>query len=368
MDKKPKILSIDDNDTNQKLLLKVLAEDFDVTTAMSGCSGIEALSTLNPDAILLDIDMPYLDGLKICRMIRAEPSFATTPILFVSGMVSQEDQLRGFQAGGDDYITKPIDISQLKEKILFNLHRNGATELGNDASNDTPALEQDIQTLHDCLIALINTPSFDQLAFLLLETLERMKLKGAFLLHRQGKIHSSIGPLSDLESLLLNQATHPYPAEYSARFIWGGKQLGAIIQNMPLAKSTKYRPLVQILSTLFTAINEKLEGLTLQNAAKPVKAKITQVLDRNAMHTHGYKLEYALEQLEHQSELNLSQISHQLQEWINQPARDDLERQRMRQLFDRCTRTRVTIYDQCLEVQTQHNYIMACVSTKEEHV
>ncbi|MBC6903871.1 response regulator [Saccharophagus sp. K07] len=366
MENRPKILSIDDNDANQKLVERALGGDYDVKTAMSGLSGIEAAVTFKPDAILLDVDMPTIDGLRLCRMIRSEPLFASTPILFVSGLDSQEDQARGFQAGGDDYISKPIDVELLRQKLNFNLQRALLLDRQSSASNDSLALDQNTQSLHDFLLSLISFRGTQQeLGQLVLDALDKLGLKGAVYLHASGDIFSSIGPLTDLESMLLQQATRPYPSEYSARYLWGSDNLGAIIQNMPLARHEQYQPLVQILTTLFSATNQKIVEL-----ARPTVTKLTPQrqnppsVDYAGIQLHGYKLECALEDLENSSEQSLAKVCQRLQELSLQPDKSPQEQQALRMLLDDCMKTRLAIYDQCLEIQSQYSHIMAQLGMK----
>lgn len=359
MEKRPKILSIDDNQANQKLIEQALSADYEVRTALSGSSGIEALVTFDPDAILLDVNLPTLDGLRLCRMIRAEPAFATKPILFVSCLSEAEDQVRGFQAGGDDYIGKPIHIEQLREKLQFNLERAMLLDQQASATNDSLALDRNLQTLHDFLVTLIGFQGdLGELGRQTLNTLDKLGLKGAVYLHQTGETCSSIGPLTDLETLLLQQATRPYPSEYSARYLWGSENFGAIIQNMPFARHDQYQPLVQILTTLFSAVNRKI-----YNRTKPTRSVSTFAPAHAAVlgqvHTHRQKLEASLEELEQRGELMLGRLCQRLQEMALQAQRPALEVKLLRAMLDDAMNTRLAIYDHCLEIQTQFAAIMS---------
>ncbi len=111
------ILSIDDNPTNQKLMAKTFAPRFRVECAMSGQEGIDRLPSVRPNLILLDVDMPGLNGLDTCRKIRALPAFNSIPIIMVSCLSDPEDQIAGYHAGADDYLHKPVDINVLLAKV-----------------------------------------------------------------------------------------------------------------------------------------------------------------------------------------------------------------------------------------------------------
>ncbi len=80
-----------------------------------------------PDAVVLDIVMPEMDGFEVCRQARAEPELANTPILFLTVKQQIDDVLKGFHAGADDYLTKPFDLRELAVRIEALLRRaNGA--------------------------------------------------------------------------------------------------------------------------------------------------------------------------------------------------------------------------------------------------
>lgn len=366
MNDRPKILSIDDNDANQKLIEKALAGSYDVETAISGSTGIEVLARFKPDAILLDVDMPYIDGLRLCRMIRAEPSFNNTPVLFVSTLGSHQDQVRGYQAGGDDYITKPLNLTQLKDKLDQSLKRAKTKSERVAASNDAPALEQSIQLLLDALIELIPLTSAEEVGRHVLAALDSLGLKGAVYLHHSAQTFSTIGPLSDLESLLLQQAQHPYPSEFSARYLWGSANIGAIIQNMPHARYETYQPLVQLIASLLNGADQKL--LTLPQNRQNYSHKLAntaQKLDLNSLYVHRYKLETALEQLEQRSEQQLSHLCKQLQLLSRSPTVAGREAQQLLKLADIGLTARLTIYDQCLEIQSHFNHISHLIEQDE---
>lgn len=117
---KYKILLIDDEEMIRKMLCTYLrAEGFLVYTADSAKKALELLSVA-PDIILLDINMPEMDGLEFCRLIREHMS---CPIIFLTARVTEQDVIRGLSAGGDDYITKPFSVEELSARILAHLRR-----------------------------------------------------------------------------------------------------------------------------------------------------------------------------------------------------------------------------------------------------
>lgn len=115
-----KILMVDDD----KELLKMLSRYFTLKnyTIMIAENGIEALEkiSMNPDIILLDVNMPGMDGLEVCRRIRDTVS---CPILFLTARVEEQDRVMGLLSGGDDYVLKPFSLKELDARIIAHLKR-----------------------------------------------------------------------------------------------------------------------------------------------------------------------------------------------------------------------------------------------------
>lgn len=114
-----KILIVDDEPGIVEMMKSYFEKQYEVLTA---CNGKEALlkAVLHPDLILLDINMPDLDGLTICRRIR---DYISCPILFLTARIESSDKINGFRAGADDYILKPFDLYELGARVAAHLRR-----------------------------------------------------------------------------------------------------------------------------------------------------------------------------------------------------------------------------------------------------
>ncbi|MCK4742835.1 MAG: response regulator [Sulfuriflexus sp.] len=118
MDNKPYILSVDDEEMNQEIVMDLLEDDFHIKSVFTGKECIESLSEQRPDIILLDVNMPVMNGLETCKRIRDDAEFKDIPILFVSALASAKEIQHGLDIGADGYITKPFDDVKLKEEIM----------------------------------------------------------------------------------------------------------------------------------------------------------------------------------------------------------------------------------------------------------
>ena len=113
-----RILIVDDNPTNVKVLqTRLAAEGYEVLTAADGEEGLAAARQHTPDLILLDVMMPKLDGFEVCRRLRADAAFPFTPIIMVTAMADSKDVVAGLEAGGDEYLTKPVDHAALAARV-----------------------------------------------------------------------------------------------------------------------------------------------------------------------------------------------------------------------------------------------------------
>lgn len=116
---KPTLLIVDDEPGIVDTMKAYFSPQYQVLTAYSGGEAIQKAGN-QPDLILLDINMPGMDGLAVCQTIREH---LTCPILFLTARVESADQIAGFQAGADDYIVKPFDLDQLAARVAAHLRR-----------------------------------------------------------------------------------------------------------------------------------------------------------------------------------------------------------------------------------------------------
>jgi putative two-component system response regulator len=119
---RPRVLVVDDIAANRELLEGYLDDlGYDVREARDGVEALEAVDEQEPDLILLDIDMPRLDGITVCERLKAHPVRRLIPIVILTASNDRETKLRGIAAGADDYLSKPFDPKELliRTKVLL---------------------------------------------------------------------------------------------------------------------------------------------------------------------------------------------------------------------------------------------------------
>jgi len=114
----PLILIVDDNPTNVDILqARLAANNYEIITAADGEQGLAMARDKQPDLILLDIMMPKMDGLEVCRHLRADTALPFMPIILVTAKADSKDVVAGLEAGGDEYLTKPVDHAALVARV-----------------------------------------------------------------------------------------------------------------------------------------------------------------------------------------------------------------------------------------------------------
>jgi DNA-binding response OmpR family regulator len=111
------VLVEDDRETREILATMLRAEGYEVLEAANGLRLISILHADKPDAIILDVNLSWIDGFELCRSVKQNDEFTHIPVLFVSGRTSAEDIRRGYEAGAQAYFRKPLDFTALLDKL-----------------------------------------------------------------------------------------------------------------------------------------------------------------------------------------------------------------------------------------------------------
>ncbi len=124
------VLVVDDNEVNVDILVDTLGDIYDVSVAMDGEGALEVVAEDPPDLILLDIMMPGMDGYEVCERLKTDRQTRGIPVIFVTGKVGVEDEIKGFEVGAVDYIIKPLSPPVVKARVETHLRlRNSERHL-----------------------------------------------------------------------------------------------------------------------------------------------------------------------------------------------------------------------------------------------
>ncbi len=185
------ILCVDDEPVNLTIMEELLQDSYALATAKSGEACLQQVASHAPDLILLDVNMPDLDGLETCRRLKADPATADIPIVFVSALASHAELVAGYEAGGDDYVTKPFSEEILVKKIdLVLASQRRKRELKQISADAVQALADSL-SVNEQLAEVVNflhqsraASSTDELVRSVFDCLRKMELDGSLLVAR----------------------------------------------------------------------------------------------------------------------------------------------------------------------------------------
>lgn len=271
-EKNYRILVVDDSPQDIHLLLEVLQQGFTVTATTSAEDMLKLLARgSRPDLILMDVNMPDMNGYEACKMVRQSPEYGDIKIVFLSANDSTEEVLLGLEAGASDYIVKPYDPALLRSKIsrvieLSNNQKNlkqqaeSASHLVQTVLSESSGLANIVNFLRTCLT--VTTPS--ELMEIMIETFQEDDLNTVVCFCHEDLhlIESSSGEPSMLEVDLLERLKgyqEPF-LERETRLFVVHKSIIVLIKNTP-DNEAKLGSLKDYVMILLEGANDKLQSL-----------------------------------------------------------------------------------------------------------
>src|SRR6266436_9463127 len=118
MNTPPRILIVDDNEMNRDIIVARLeAHGYETLQAADGQEALTAVAQHRPDLVLLDVMMPNIDGIEVCRRLKSDSAYPFLPVILVTARVETKDVVAGLDAGADEYLTKPVDQAALVARV-----------------------------------------------------------------------------------------------------------------------------------------------------------------------------------------------------------------------------------------------------------
>jgi putative two-component system response regulator len=112
------VVVADDTESVRALFRKLLAaEGHEVFAVQDGAEALDAVHKHQPDVVLLDVGMPHLDGLEVCRRLKSDPATRLTPVVLVTGLSDMSDRIKGLEAGADEFLSKPVHPHELRARV-----------------------------------------------------------------------------------------------------------------------------------------------------------------------------------------------------------------------------------------------------------
>ncbi|MBD3609052.1 MAG: response regulator, partial [Gammaproteobacteria bacterium] len=243
-DDKKCILIVDDSPEDIQFIMENIKDEFSVLVATNGQKALElAWSDNKPDLILMDVMMPEMDGYETCKALKSDPESKDIDVIFVSAHDTVDEMLAGYDAGGSDYLIKPIDTSVLLSKIkhaisnqeLKKQHQEQASSAFETAMTAMSNIgEQGI--IITFLRNIINLHDIKDLGDTIIDALRDFSLQSSIKVDSLKNTHiaSSIGVVPPLERELLNRINiNERIAEHGRRAIFNYRDITLLIKDMP---------------------------------------------------------------------------------------------------------------------------------------
>ena len=165
MDSQKTIMIVDDTEMNIDILVEALQDDYDLIVAINGLEAIELLEEQKPDLILLDIMMPHMDGYEVLITLKKNSALEHIPVILLSAKTDRDSKTKGFSLGAVDYVTKPIEIIDVKIRVKTQLRfeearlvlENQKIVLEERVKQRTLLLERTNSAAINCLVSLLET-------------------------------------------------------------------------------------------------------------------------------------------------------------------------------------------------------------------
>lgn len=286
------ILIIDDDDMIAIQLEGILGKLFGITHVDNGVDGLFEADKLQPDLVLLDVEMPGLDGYSVCRKLKGKASTAHIPVMFVSAHVDEDDRLAGYDAGGDDYITKPFAPDELRSKIAVMLRNvQKKEELSQKAESATTMAHlamssaDDTRYLLSFLREIVGFNGFGEIAEAALRHLQAYDLNASIQIRANSGTLScnNQGFCSPLEeSVLSNMASCGRIVDLGRRSAFNFPHVSIIVSNMPDSSSDDYGRYKDCVATMAEMIDIRMGSLELMLEAINRGDTLLGLLHRNA--------------------------------------------------------------------------------------
>ncbi len=277
MSDKVDILAIDDDKFVQKLISKALDSDSVlVRSANNGDKGIEMAKARVPDIILLDVEMPGINGYETCEILRNTKVTSKIPIVFLSSHSSLRERMQGYEAGGNDYLVKPFENENLsarvnilikyqKERIALQEQYQIAKTTAVVALTGTSELGLAMQFLEKSIVYA----SIEELMQGLFEGMERFNLDCCAMARtNKGDVwFTSKNAISPIEKELIEMSDKDVRfLDFGQRTIVNFPLVSLLVRNMPLEDNARYGRIKDLLPILISAVNVKLSSLETQIA------------------------------------------------------------------------------------------------------
>lgn len=242
---KPTILIVDDIPDNCMLLECLLDDDYETETASSGQECLDHLDANEPPSLmLLDVRMPEMNGFELCEKLKSDKKTKSVPIIFVTAETGQEEKLKGYEVGADDFISKPFDQDELCAKVRRSIKSSNELEVAQKkakSARDAAMLAMNTSSDLGAIIQFMEAGSscndFNALAIKLLDITKSFGLVACFQFHHNGMVFNIGNGCDDgtVEArMMLEARKRGKIVGTGQRAFFNQEHVSMLIKNMPI--------------------------------------------------------------------------------------------------------------------------------------
>ncbi len=269
MKDKIKILSIDDDKIIHKIIRRSLDEEYELSFAESGDEGVNLANDLQPDIIILDVEMEGLNGYQVCETLKKQHNTSHIPVLFLSSLSDLKSRIRSFEAGGADFLIKPFEkqelLSKLRTVAAFIRSQEKLKEKAAFANETAYAAlrgSSDLGLTIGFVEKTYHLDSIETLANTLLTTMSAFQVNVSVLIKTQDdyEYYSNRNPLPPLEKDVLRaiHASGERFKDFNNRTQVNFPNISMLIKNMPLEDEERYGRYKDVFPTILAAADAKI--------------------------------------------------------------------------------------------------------------
>lgn len=270
-----KVLAIDDDKFVQRIITDALDGFTCVLHASNGEQGLALAKSESPDIILLDVEMPGMDGFEVCKRLKSDADTCSIPVMFLSGRTSIEERVKGYNSGAEDYLTKPFNGDELRAKLSvlyqFKSQSERLKSQIHEAHSAAETALSDVSDLGRVMRFVSQTYSVktrQNLARYICDFFNPINLNVviAFWQGDCGLYFSNQGTPSPLEKELMEGVRDKNRfIDFGVRTIVNYPNISLLVKNMPLDNASLYGRYKDLFPYLLEATNAKLHAIDLQD-------------------------------------------------------------------------------------------------------
>ena len=282
-----KVLVIDDDKLVRNIVCRALSDIFQTVTAENGEEGIQKASLEKPDFILLDVEMPGMNGYEVCDQLRQEPSFPNIPIIFLSSRGGLRERMQGYEVGATDYLVKPFESEELvaKLKMLGQLRREKEVLSNKAASASETALlamrgSSEMGLAIQFIEATYLSGDFSTISHRFFDVTSQLGLNCTLMFNTRSErlFFTPSGNISPLEKEVIDTlyTSGKRFNDFGCRTQINYSRVALLIKNMPLNNPEAYGRLKDFLPTMLGSTDSKIKALDTEKALEDQTRNLNQ--------------------------------------------------------------------------------------------